>query len=135
MSSTKVPQPALPYCADSIVYDWRVISIHIQGIPKGTDTFKSLIVKNWISLFHITKVSMKCPFFDNFGKTVNLNCNGLTGLISLCSILTQEKTKKYRFLCPFINCSYAHSIWSIDIKTCMPLLHKSGQLLVFSSDL
>ena len=29
---------------------------------------------------HITIVSMKCHFFDNFGKTVNLNYNGLTDI-------------------------------------------------------
>ena len=41
---------------------------------------------------------MKCHFFDNFGKTVNLNFDGLTGVNSLCSISNQEMTKRGRFL-------------------------------------
>ena len=60
-----------------------------QGVPKGTDTLQSFMIKNWItyeSFFQITKVSIKCNFFNNFGKTVNLSFNGLTGVNSLCSI-------------------------------------------------
>ena len=61
-------------------------SDHIQGVPKGMDTFQSLINKKLDNLRHffpITKVSIKCDFFDNFGKTVNLKFNGLTGVNSL----------------------------------------------------
>ena len=50
-----------------------------SGCPKGTGTFQSLIIKkNWItyaSFFHTSKTSIKCHFLNNFGKTVNPNCN------------------------------------------------------------
>ena len=38
------------------------------------------------SFFHITKTSIMCHIINNFGKTVNLNFNGLTGDNSLCYI-------------------------------------------------
>ena len=46
-------------------------------------------------------------FSYKFGKTVNLIFNKLTGVNSLCSISSQEMTKKGRFLCPYklIVCS------------------------------
>ena len=54
----------------------------VQGVPKGTDTFQPLIIKKPDNLrfFLITKTSIKCHFFNIFGKTVNLNFNGLTGV-------------------------------------------------------
>ena len=61
----------------------------IQGLPKGTDTFQSLMNKkldNLRKFFHITKVSIKCHFLKNFGKNVKLSFNGLTCVNSLCSI-------------------------------------------------
>ena len=53
------------------------------------------------SFFHINKVSIKCHFFDDMGKTVYLNFNGLTSVNSLCSISGQKMTKKGRFLCSY----------------------------------
>ena len=53
------------------------------------------------SFFHINKVSIKCHFFDDMGKTVYLNFNGLTSVNSLCSIPSQEMIKKGRFPCPY----------------------------------
>ena len=57
-----------------------IIIRYIQGVPKGTDTFKSfLITNNWItssSFFHISKVGIKYHFINNFGKIVNLSFNG-----------------------------------------------------------
>ena len=44
----------------------------VQGVPKGTDTFQSFIIKN----LHITKTSIKCHFFNKFGKTGNPSFNG-----------------------------------------------------------
>ena len=35
-----------------------------------------------------------CDFLNNFGKTVNLSFNGLTGVNSLCSICFTEDAKK-----------------------------------------
>ena len=32
--------------------------------------------------FHITKVSIRCLFWTIFGKTLNLNFNGLTGSVN-----------------------------------------------------
>ena len=56
-----------------------------MGIPKGTDTFQTFIIKKLDNLrkkFHIIKTSIKCHFFKNFGKPVKLNFNGLTGVNS-----------------------------------------------------
>ena len=69
----------------------------IQGVPKGTDTFQSLIIKkldNLRKFFPITKVSIKCHFFNNSGKTVNLSFTGLIGVNSLCSIYFTKDAKK-----------------------------------------
>ena len=44
---------------------------------------------------------MKWHFFNHFCKTVNLLINALTGVNSLCSILSQEMTKKGRFIYPY----------------------------------
>ena len=46
------------------------------------------------SFLHITKASIKCHFLNNFGKTVNLNFNGLTGVNSLCSIYFKKDAKE-----------------------------------------
>ena len=43
---------------------------------------------------HITIASIKCHFLNNFGKTVNLNFNGLNGVNSLCSIYFTKDAKK-----------------------------------------
>ena len=64
---------------------------------KAQTHFNRLQLKNWIvyeSFFHITKVGIKCHFFNNFGKTVNLNFNGLTGVNSLRSIYLNKDAKK-----------------------------------------
>ena len=47
---------------------------------------------------------MKYHFFDNLGKPVNLNFNGLTGVNSLySSISSQEITKKGHFFHDHLN--------------------------------
>ena len=33
-----------------------------------------------VNFFHVIKTSVKCHFCNNFGETVNLNFNGLTGV-------------------------------------------------------
>ena len=65
----------------------HITTRHIQGVPKGTDTLQPFINKkldNLLIFFHITKVSIKCHFIYNFGKTVTQISNGLTGVNSLC---------------------------------------------------
>ena len=86
---------------------WVSISYTRNGMyrvsQKVLKHFNRLWLQNWItyeSFFRVTNVSMKCHFVDKFGKTVNLNFNGLTEVNSLCSISSQEKTKRGRFLCP-----------------------------------
>ena len=64
----------------------------VQAIPKGTDTFQSLIIKNWIT--YKSFFFYKCHFLNNFGKTVNPSFNGLTGVNSICSIYFTEDAKK-----------------------------------------
>ena len=71
----------------------------IQGVPRDTDTFQSFIIKNWTtyeSFVHIIKVSIKCHFFNNFDKTLNLNLKELTSVNSFCSIYFNEDVKNYQ---------------------------------------
>ena len=83
----------------------------IQGVPKGTDTFKTLTIEKLDNL-RIFCVSIKSVssdlFFCNFGKTENLNLNGLTSIDTLCSISTQEKTKAFKWSA----CSSTHTLSS-----------------------
>ena len=74
-----------------------ILCILVQGVPKGADTFQSLIIiklDNLRIFFHITKVSIKCHFFNNLGKTVNLSFIVLTSVNSLCSIYFPKDKKK-----------------------------------------
>ena len=70
------------------------------------DIFQSFMIKKLGNLrklfsYHLSWYVIEVPFFDNFGKTVNLNFDGLTGGNSLCSISSQEITKKDQcFSCP-----------------------------------
>ena len=60
--------------------------IDLQGVPQDTDTFQSFLIEkldNLRKFFHITKFSIKINFLNKFGKTVNLNFNGLTGVIEV----------------------------------------------------
>ena len=71
--------------------------------------FNRLWLKHWItyeSFFHINKVKIKCHYFENYGKTVDLIFNGLTGVNSLCLISGQEIIKKVRFVCPYKKIVY-----------------------------
>ena len=70
------------------------------------------------TFFHITKVSIQCHFFNNFGKTVNLSFDGLTGVNSLCSIYFDKVAKKN-----------IHQIYLRTIE--LPNLTKSGILSNF----
>jgi len=93
----------------------------VQGVPKGMDTFQSLIIKkldNLRKFFRITKTSIKCHFFNIFGKTVNLNFNGLTGVNSLSSIYFNKDAKKN-----------IHQTYLITVK--LPNLAKNGILSNF----
>ena len=47
-----------------------------------------------MKVFFITKVGIKCHFSNNFGKTVNLNFNGLTDVKSLYSNYFTKDAKK-----------------------------------------
>ena len=83
----------LPYDADIC------INIHCN-IYKVSQKVRTHFNRSWLktciiyeSFLHITKVSMKRHFLDNFGKTVKLNFNGLTGINWLCSISSQEISK------------------------------------------
>ena len=42
----------------------------------------------------ITKEGIKYHYFNNFGNTVNLSFNGLTGVNLLCSIYFTKSAKK-----------------------------------------
>ena len=69
----------------------------IVYISSAYFTFQSLIIKKLDNLgkkIYITKVSIKCHFFKNFGKTVNLSFNRSTGVNSLCSIYFTKDAKK-----------------------------------------
>ena len=61
--------------------------LNIQGVPKGTDTFPSLMIQKLDNLQKFLFISLKslsnAIFLSNFGKTVNLSFNGLTSVNSL----------------------------------------------------
>ena len=46
--------------------------------------------------FHITKFRIKYHFLNNFGKAVNLNFNGLTGVNSLCFSIYPNLSEKFQ---------------------------------------
>ena len=66
------------------IFNWHTqihVPQYVSRVPKGADTFQSLITKNYItyeSFFRIITTSIKYHFFNIFGKTVNLNFNEST---------------------------------------------------------
>ena len=75
----------------------KILLQYYRVSQKVRTYFNRLQFKNWItygSFFLIIKVSIKCHFFNNVGKTVNLNFDGLPGVNSLCSIHFNKDAKK-----------------------------------------
>ena len=85
--------------------------------------------------FQNTEVSKKGHLVCNFVKTVNLDNNGLTSVNSLCSISSQEITKKGQFSsCPS-ELNVDHSARLINSKTHQELLCECAQLFICVSGL